>query len=154
MWESVAAKTPKPCAVAWAGRPVVWSMNPVVPLEMCKSRCRLWLLTYRQREHVNIWNPMLFLQLKQQTPYQLERAGRLTHLMLYEKAMTSIGELNGMKLCSASVPHFTAPRPMTRFGTSAVVAVTKRDSSYSYLPDCAAQTTSTIAAITVIRPVV
>ena len=86
MWRALRSKnTCKTCAVGMGGQAGGMVNESGRSLEMCKKSVQAMaadLQTAGACEHLESY---AVSQLKQQTPYQLEHAGRLTHPMLYEK---------------------------------------------------------------------
>ena len=150
MWKALRSKnTCKTCAVGMGGQSGGMVNETGRSLEMCKKSVQAMAADLQEAGACEHLESHAIAQLKKQTPYQLEHAGRLTHPMLYEKGRDS----NGRKLWGVLARHLKRPPPMIPFGTSVVEAVTKLVFYFSYLLAFMVRTMSTIAVTTVIRPV-
>ncbi|MBA61208.1 MAG: histidine kinase [Planctomycetaceae bacterium] len=86
MWKALRSKnTCKTCAVGMGGQSGGMVNETGRSLEMCKKSVQAMAADLQQAGACEHLESHAISQLKKQTPYQLEHAGRLTHPMLYEK---------------------------------------------------------------------
>ncbi|MCH2370616.1 MAG: FdhF/YdeP family oxidoreductase [Pirellulales bacterium] len=86
MWKSLRSKnTCKTCAVGMGGQSGGMVNETGRSLEMCKKSVQAMAADLQEAGACEHLESHAISQLKKQTPYQLEHAGRLTHPMLYEK---------------------------------------------------------------------
>ena len=86
MWKALRSKnTCKTCAVGMGGQSGGMVNETGRSLEMCKKSVQAMAADLQEAGACEHLESHAIAQLKKQTPYQLEHAGRLTHPMLYEK---------------------------------------------------------------------